>query len=81
MTSDERIGDEAHVVDTTEAKIDDVPSEDTHALSGLLGEMFEAKLDMSREQKELESYSSQNEDMPILGSDGIYRIISQSQLE
>lgn len=84
MTSDERIGEEAHVVDTTtepEPKVDDVPPEDTHALSGLLGEMFEAKLDMSREQKELESHASQNKDMPTLGSDGIYRIISQSQLE
>lgn len=54
---------------------------DQHALSGLLGEMFEAKLEMSRETKELESLVSTNSDMPVLGHDGIYRIVSQSQLE
>lgn len=54
---------------------------DQHALSGLLGEMFEAKLEMSRETKELESLVSTNSDMPVLGNDGIYRIVSQSQLE
>mmetsp|Transcript_165 Transcript_165/g.414 ORF Transcript_165/g.414 Transcript_165/m.414 type:complete len:302 (-) Transcript_165:267-1172(-) len=58
-----------------------VGSEDTKALSGLLGEMFEAKLETSRINTELESLSSQNTDMPILGNDGVYRIISQIQLE
>ena len=55
--------------------------EDTEALSGLLGEMFQAKLEASQESKELESLSSQNSDVPILGNDGIYRITSQIQLE
>jgi len=54
---------------------------DTEALSGLLGEMFQAKLEISRENKELESLSSENSNMPVLGNDGIYRIISQTQLE
>jgi hypothetical protein len=75
-----------HGVDRTDC-VDAAPKaknnevEDTAALSGLLGEMFQAKLEMSREAKELESVSSNNSDMPVLGTDGIYRIISQSQLE
>jgi len=72
--------DRTNSVDTApKAKNNEV--EDTAALSGLLGEMFQAKLEMSREAKELESLSSNNSDMPVLGNDGIYRIISQSQLE
>mmetsp|Transcript_23304 Transcript_23304/g.64659 ORF Transcript_23304/g.64659 Transcript_23304/m.64659 type:complete len:294 (+) Transcript_23304:339-1220(+) len=60
---------------------DAATSENTSALSGLLDEMFEAKLETSREKKELESLSSHKADMPVLGNDGIYRIISQNQLE
>jgi len=56
-------------------------ADDTRALSGLLGEMFEANLEMSREKKQLESLVSRNSDMPVLGTDGIYRIVSQNQLE
>lgn len=93
-SSDDRIGgDNAREIDTEPVggdnarKIDTEPaignnsvgSEDTAALSGLLDEMFEAKLEMSLEKKELES--SLNTDMPVLGNDGVYRIISQIQLE
>ena len=56
-------------------------AEDTRALSGLLGEMFEANLEMSKEKKQLESWVTRNSDMPVLGTDGIYRIVSQNQLE
>jgi len=55
--------------------------ENTEALSDLLGEMFQAKLEMSRETKELKSLMSEDRDMPVLGTDGIYRIINQRQLE
>ena len=66
---------------SSEASDNGHAANDQHALSGLLGEMFEAKLEMSREAKELESLVSSNSDMPVLGHDGIYRIVSQSQLE
>lgn len=56
-------------------------ADDPRALSGLLGEMFEAKLEMSKENKQLESLLTENSDMPVLGHDGIYRIVSQNQLE
>ena len=73
---------------SSDDRIDDTPkqpandaAEDSHTLSGLLGEMFEAKLEMSRETKQLESLRSKNIDMPVLGPDGVYRIVSQNQLE
>jgi len=56
-------------------------AKDTRALSGLLGEMFEANLEMAKEKKQLESWVTRNSDMPVLGTDGIYRIVSQNQLE
>ena len=56
-------------------------AKDTRALSGLLGEMFEANLEMAKEKKQLESWVTRNSDMPVLGADGIYRIVSQNQLE
>jgi len=77
-SSDDRIVDNTDNVDAPPPK---APVDDTEALSGLLGEMFQAKLEMSRENKELESLASKNSDMPTLGGDGIYRIINQKQLE
>ena len=79
-SSDDRIEDntEDGVNDAAPPK---APVEDTEALSGLLGEMFQAKLEMSLENKELESLASKKSDMPTLGGDGIYRIINQKQLE
>lgn len=59
----------------------DNASADDESLSNLLGEMFQAKLEMSQEAKELESLVSENKDMPVRGNDGIYRIVSQNQLE
>ena len=63
------------------SQTDDNAADDPRALSGLLGEMFEAKLEMSKETKQLESLLTENSDMPVLGHDGIYRIVSQNQLE
>ena len=80
-SSDDQIVDSADSADIAQQSEKDVVKEDTEALSGLLGEMFQAKLEMSRENKELESLASQNSDMPVIGGDGIYRIINQIQLE
>jgi hypothetical protein len=79
-SSDDRIVDNTDSVDAPPKARNDAV-EDTKALSGLLGEMFQAKLEISRENKELESLASKKSDMPVLGSDGIYRIINQKQLE
>lgn len=80
-SSNDRMAENTQSIGTDKISKNDGVEEDTEALSGLLGEMFQAKLEMSRESKELESLTSQNTDMPVLGNDGIYRIISQSQLE
>jgi len=80
-SSDDQIVDDARSIETTVEVRKNVVKEDTKALSGLLGEMFEAKLEMSREAKEAELLASKNTDMPVLGNDGIYRIINQRQLE
>ena len=63
------------------------------ALSNLLGDMFQQKLEMSQEMKEIEalqaaSSQQQNEsngnnviDMPVLDKDGIYRILNEDQFQ
>ena len=63
------------------------------ALSNLLGDMFQQKLEMSQEMKEIEALqaaSSQQQiesngnnviDMAVLGNDGIYRILNEDQFQ
>ncbi|MGK3743457.1 MAG: hypothetical protein ACI8RD_005477 [Bacillariaceae sp.] len=75
---------------------DDDPEKSSNtdqALSGLIGDMFQARLEMSQEMKEIEalqaaSSQQQNEsngnnviDMPVLGYDGIYRILNEDQFQ
>ena len=75
---------------------DDDPEKSSNtdrALSNLLGDMFQQKLEMSQEMKEIEalqaaSSQQQNEsngnnviDMPVLGNDGIYRILNEDQFQ
>jgi len=61
---------------------DDNEGKTEQSISGLIGDMLQARLEMSQEMKETESLaSSKNEiNMPILGNDGIYRIINEEQL-
>ena len=75
---------------------DDDPEKSSNtdrALSNLLGDMFQQKLEMSQEMKEIEalqaaSSQQQNEsngnnviDMPVLDKDGIYRILNEDQFQ
>ena len=76
----DRIGVTARIDDGAEKDEKSDPKE-AKGLSGLLDEMFQARLEMSSEAKDLESLVSKNNDMPTLGSDGVYRIVSQNQLE
>ena len=79
-SSKDRIGVTARIDDGAEKDEKNGPKE-AKGLSGLLDEMFQARLEMSSEAKDLESLVSENNDMPTLGSDGVYRIVSQNQLE
>ena len=79
-SSKDRIGVTARIDDGAEKDEKNGPKE-AKGLSGLLDEMFQARLEMSSEAKDLESLVSKNHDMPTLGSDGVYRIVSQNQLE
>ena len=68
-------------------------SNNDRALSNLLGDMFQQKLEMSQEMKEIEALqaaSSQQQiesngnnviDMAVLGNDGIYRILNEDQFQ
>ena len=75
---------------------DDDPEKSSNtdrALSNLLGDMFQQKLEMSQEMKEIEALqaaSSQQQngsnsnnviDMPVLDKDGIYRILNEDQFQ
>jgi hypothetical protein len=75
---------------------DDDPEKSSNtdrALSSLLGDMFAARLEMSQEMKEIEALQAaasqqHNEsngnnviDMPVLGNDGIYRILNENQFQ
>jgi len=73
--------DNASVVDGAQKSKSNSAGENPEALSDLLGEMFQAKLEISRETKELKSLMSEDRDMPVLGTNGIYRIANQRQLE
>mmetsp|Transcript_11272 Transcript_11272/g.27071 ORF Transcript_11272/g.27071 Transcript_11272/m.27071 type:complete len:280 (-) Transcript_11272:210-1049(-) len=78
---DEDVVGNASNVNSAQKSRTKATGENPQALSNLLGDMFQAKLEMSRETRELKSLVSEDNDMPILGTDGIYRIINQRQLE
>ena len=80
-SSDEGVVGNASVSGSSQKRRANAVEEEPEALSNLLGEMFQAKLEMSRETKELKSLVSEDNDMPVLGTDGVYRIINQRQLE
>ncbi|KAG7337653.1 thioredoxin [Nitzschia inconspicua] len=53
------------------------------SLSGLVNGMLEAHKEIAEEAKELEDFtklSSENPGMPLLGSDGVYNILTEEQL-